>query len=70
MLDFSVLYQKLHHELLYFHKFYEASIVLDRYKGYLKTLEIAFVRKIFKRNMHVLKKEKHFKNKKVNIKLR
>ncbi|MHA1687126.1 MAG: hypothetical protein ACTSYD_12110 [Candidatus Heimdallarchaeaceae archaeon] len=56
-------------ELLYFHKFYEASIVLDRYKDHLDTIEIAFVRKIFKHNMRVLKKEKHFKNKEINIKL-
>ncbi|MHA1686879.1 MAG: hypothetical protein ACTSYD_10835 [Candidatus Heimdallarchaeaceae archaeon] len=56
-------------ELLYFHKFYEASIVLDRYKDRLKTIEVTFVRKIFKRNICVLKKEKHFKNKEINIKL-
>ena len=56
-------------ELLYFHKFYEASIVLDRYKDRLETIEIAFVRKIFKRNMRVLKSEKQFKNKEINIKI-
>ncbi|MHA1687668.1 MAG: hypothetical protein ACTSYD_14930 [Candidatus Heimdallarchaeaceae archaeon] len=56
-------------ELLYYHKFEEATIVLNRHKEHLEEIEIEFIRKLYKRNLGVLKKKKKFKIKKINVNL-
>lgn len=57
-------------ELLFYKKFKEASVVLNRYKDKLNTIEIAFVRKLFKRNLRALKKKRRFRKKRIEVLLR